>query len=249
MRGKTEYGIKEIFYFPRRVDVFLRYFPVAERMALLKKESKQLSVLDVGGASGNFERFFIRNFNIKKEDFQFTILDIKDVEQSDDFAFIQANAYDLPFEDNYFDIVISISCLEHLSKRERKKASNELKRVTRDKLFILLPIESNNGEFLGKEYDIKYQELWKNRFGEENPSIAEHLNEYPTMQEFQEYFQSSKMIGVKNAKVWLKYHNLKNIPVFGFFAGFIYYIFWRRLDNCSPYRNVLITWEKRKKVV
>ena len=42
-----------------------------------------------------------------------------------------SNAIDLPFEDNSFDVVISINTIHNLDKNDCKKAIKEINRVTK----------------------------------------------------------------------------------------------------------------------
>ena len=53
--------------------------------------------------------------------------------------FVEGNALNLPFDDNYFDIVISCHTLEHIV--DAQKAYNELRRVCRKKLVIIVPCQ------------------------------------------------------------------------------------------------------------
>ncbi|MFA9373030.1 MAG: class I SAM-dependent methyltransferase [Poseidonibacter sp.] len=49
-----------------------------------------------------------------------------------------ANALKLPFEDNSFDLVISITTLHNLNKEDMKQALSEINRVTKKDAFITL---------------------------------------------------------------------------------------------------------------
>jgi ubiquinone/menaquinone biosynthesis C-methylase UbiE len=53
------------------------------------------------------------------------------------FEVIEADLLSLPFEDHVFDTVLCTHALEHI--REHKKALNELIRVTRKRLIIVVP--------------------------------------------------------------------------------------------------------------
>lgn len=63
---------------------------------------------------------------------------VKDLE-TDNLHFIEGNAMKLPFEDDFFDIVISAHTLEHIV--EAKKAYEELRRVCKKKLIIIVPCQ------------------------------------------------------------------------------------------------------------
>lgn len=58
-------------------------------------------------------------------------------DQNEKIHYISASLTALPFEDKYFDIVICSHALEHI--KENRKALQELRRVCRGKLLIVLP--------------------------------------------------------------------------------------------------------------
>ena len=59
--------------------------------------------------------------------------------ETDNLHFVVGNAAELPFEDDYFDIVISAHTLEHII--EAKRAYEELRRVCKKKLIIIVPCQ------------------------------------------------------------------------------------------------------------
>lgn len=57
--------------------------------------------------------------------------------QNPDICYVGASITSLPFDDDYFDVVICTHALEHI--KEHQKALQELRRVCRGKLMIVLP--------------------------------------------------------------------------------------------------------------
>ena len=57
-----------------------------------------------------------------------------------------ADAKALPFEDNYFDVVISINTVHNLEKDECGKALQEIERVSNERSFITVDAYHNNEE-------------------------------------------------------------------------------------------------------
>lgn len=74
----------------------------------------------------------------------------------------------LPFKDNYFDLVISISTIHNLNKTGIKKSINEIKRVTKRQSFIRIKAHTNKSEK-------KYIDDW-NIVAKSNLSQKEWLN-------------------------------------------------------------------------
>lgn len=105
------------------------------------------NVLDIGCAKG-FMLFDMRekieNITVKGIDIsEYAILNAK--EEVKDFLEI-ANAKKLPFEDNSFDLVISINTIHNLEKEECAKALKEIQRVSRGKSFITVDAYRNEEE-------------------------------------------------------------------------------------------------------
>jgi ubiquinone/menaquinone biosynthesis C-methylase UbiE len=57
-----------------------------------------------------------------------------------------ANATKLPFEDNFFDLVISINTIHNLDKVECATALKEISRVSKKKAFLTVDAYRNNQE-------------------------------------------------------------------------------------------------------
>ena len=60
----------------------------------------------------------------------------------------QGNANNLPYEDNYFDLVISLNTIHNLYTYDLEKALKEIKRVSKDKKYLC--VESYRNERKGK---------------------------------------------------------------------------------------------------
>jgi ubiquinone/menaquinone biosynthesis C-methylase UbiE len=90
-------------------------------------DNKGLKILDVGCGNG---RDFITYFK-DRGDISFTGIDLKDrgIEQ-ENFRFVKGDAKKLPFDDNSFDLVISIGVLEHIVPIEKLcRVISEIDRV------------------------------------------------------------------------------------------------------------------------
>ena len=59
--------------------------------------------------------------------------------EGDHLHFVEGSIVNMPFEDNFFDVVISAHTLEHVI--DAKKGYEELKRVCKDDLIIIVPCQ------------------------------------------------------------------------------------------------------------
>ena len=115
------------------------------------------SMLEVGcGFGWNLKAFQDANPNKTFSGCDFStnqISQAKELYQSD-ISFDVADARDLPYEDNSFDIVITITCFQHVPPSHIQKSMSEIQRVAKNHI-LLLELDS---EFATSE------------------EIAEHLN-------------------------------------------------------------------------
>jgi SAM-dependent methyltransferase len=102
-------------------------------------------ILDVGGRGLSGDRSYKSIFNIDN----YFIADIVD---GIGVSHIMPGPYELPFEDNYFDLVVSGQMLEHCGNPF--KSVNEMKRVLKINSFIVLIAPST-----GPKHDI--QDCWR----------------------------------------------------------------------------------------
>ena len=83
-----------------------------------------------------------------------------------------ADARDLPFPDNSFDLIISITTLHNLNKQDFTKSINELERVGKGNSFITLDAYRNEDERLAMEgwnltaLTVMHVDKWKSFFKE-----------------------------------------------------------------------------------
>lgn len=105
------------------------------------------SVLDVGCAKG----FMMYDFNLLMPQMAISGLDISSyayehaVEEMKPLI-RKGNAVDLPYEDDSFDLVISINTVHNLAVRECKEALREIARVARQYAFITVDAWRNDDE-------------------------------------------------------------------------------------------------------
>ncbi len=119
------------------IPTFIKHFN-------LNENSK---VLDVGCAKG-FMLFDMKEAipNITIEGIDISSYAIENAKEEIKQFLRVGNAKELPYEDNSFDVVISINTIHNLEKEECAKALQEIQRVSRGKSFITVDAYRNQEE-------------------------------------------------------------------------------------------------------
>ncbi len=129
--GDRLYGYGGYYYHPRFWQATVRRFRDHYRLA------EDASVLDVGCGKG----FMLHDFRELMPNLSMAGIDISEyaiehaIETVKPFLRV-GNAKKLPYEDNSFDLVISITTIHNLPLEECKQALGEIQRVTRKHAFI-----------------------------------------------------------------------------------------------------------------
>lgn len=139
--GDRRHGYGGFSYHPRF------WQPVVPTFQQFYKLSPQSKVLDVGCAKGFMVHDFrslipgiqIRGIDISNYAIQHAKEEVKECVEV-------ADACALPYEDNSFDLVISINTVHNLEKEELAKALREIERVSRGKSFITVDAYRNEEE-------------------------------------------------------------------------------------------------------
>ncbi|WP_455757108.1 class I SAM-dependent methyltransferase [Sulfurimonas sp.] len=165
--GERKYGYGGFSYSPR---YWQNVIPTFKEHYNLSKDSK---ILDVGCAKGfmlyDFKKL-IPGITVKGIDIsEYAIENAKEEVKSD----LQvADARKLPFDDNSFDLVISITTLHNLNKDDMKIALKEIMRVTKKDAFITLDAYRDDKEKIAMEswnltaLTMMHTQKWKEFFSE-----------------------------------------------------------------------------------
>jgi ubiquinone/menaquinone biosynthesis C-methylase UbiE len=224
----------DAFCCPRRIVSWCGYTDVANEI----RQGNYCSILDVGsGGSGisdfiNSKGVFIllsdRNASVFKGASR-TGIDT-----------IVCDGCNLPFEDNRFDVVVSVEAFHQVSKDLRASFLKEVSRVAK-KLILLTQATSSDGLYNAKYYSIKYQEARSKYRGIKIVADESYFDSHMvTVDEIKEIFPNATFLGRKNGDIYLKYATLSMVPIVGFFTGLIYYLFWKRRDNKPPFLEVMV---------
>ncbi len=128
------------------------------------KPIRDPKVLDVGGAEGKLA-WFVPHYT------EVTIADKRAASENQKTQYVQADATELPFADNTFDLVISSDLIEHIEEEKRPLAYLEMLRVTKRYAIIAAPFHTVYAE--------KAEELVNRQFkkysGKDHPFLKDHI--------------------------------------------------------------------------
>lgn len=239
-----DYGLSEAFFHSRDIDRWSRYTHVTNEIQ--KNKGKNFSVLDVGSGGQGISGFL----NTLRRDYDFFLIDVR----KDVFKGLRrvhcviGDGCKLPFRDKAFDIVVSVDTVEHIPESVRHDFYKGLKRVCKKRIIMAFPMQSSDGVFQGKKYDITFQYFYERNHGVKEPNTAQHIAAgHPTMEEIKRVLPNSTIHGYKNCDVWLYYMLFSLKPFLGLFCGLLYYLFWKKYDDKPPYWGAIITWDSPEK--
>lgn len=231
------YGLNEAI-FQKPIDQFERYFSITKEIKALRKN--ELSILDVGSGGKGISLF---EALLAEKRCDFVLFDIV----SDMFVNLKEQSVvgdgcKLPFRDRAFDVVVSADSIEHVPKSHRHLLYQELKRVCKGKLIITCPLQSKDGVFKGRTYDLVFQYFCERNYGFKHHWIEQHIRlGHPTLEEISTELPTAVVRGDKNCDVWLKYTLFAFIPVARFFTGLLYCLFWKKDKYKKPFWGAVIT--------
>lgn len=152
--------------FPHNIDGAMRYFTVIRLLA--ERYSPDLRILEVGSGSGGVTEFLEHRVTGVDPAFERT-----SDRRTEWLEPVSGSVEALPFEAGSFDAVLSVEMLEHVPEEMRRRALEELFRVTAPggRLIVTFPADE-----AGERLDRRFNEAYRRRFGEDHPWLAEHLS-------------------------------------------------------------------------
>jgi pseudaminic acid biosynthesis-associated methylase len=128
----------------------------------LKDIPKDAKILEVGTNIGN------QLFHLQSQGYTNLYgIEIQDrainyaKQRTDNLNIIKSDALDIPFKDNYFDVVFTHGVLIHISPENIKKVIKEITRVSRQYIWGL---EYYADEYIDLEYHGQKNIMWKTNF-------------------------------------------------------------------------------------
>jgi len=124
---------------------------------------RKLEILNIGAGGGHY--FLSKLGSVTAIDISFKSL--LNAQKIYDFCY-QANATDLPFSDNAFDLVFSAHLLGHVPLNEKQKVIRGIYRVTKPGGFSLHSVECEANNYFyrrAKRYPELYKKYFKDMYG------------------------------------------------------------------------------------
>ncbi len=136
------------YFYRWHPEVALRYLPIVDQ---IRKIKDNINILDIGSGGLGIAPYIKRDV---------TGVDLKfSPPLHPRLKKITASATKLPFNNNTYDVVVSVDMLEHLIANDRLLAIDEMLRVVRKVIFIAVPcgdLSAKQDRELDKMYFDKY---------------------------------------------------------------------------------------------
>lgn len=170
-------------------QIALRYLPLVDE---IKKLERDVTVLEVGSGGLGIAPYLKKKVTAVDIDFKPPFFP--------QLKMIKGDATKLEFDDNSFDVVVSVDMLEHVSKDKREKAVYQMIRVAKKKVLIGVPcgIEAERQDVLLDEY-------YKKKFRSGFPFLEEQIeNKLPKKAEMNDIINKASKRARKKVNIKIK---------------------------------------------
>lgn len=148
------------FYKNQHPEAALRYLPIIS--VLKNRKMLDSKILEVGSGSLGITPYLNKSLDAIDVDFSGP--------QTPLLNKISGTADNLPFRKNSYDVLICADTLEHLEKNQREKAIEEMMRVAKKLIIIVVP----TGD-LSQEQDKKLDAYYQKIFSKKNNFLSQHV--------------------------------------------------------------------------
>lgn len=160
---KAENIVRKFFdkyYKNQHPESALRYLPIVQILKKLKLQNS--TILEVGSGSLGITPYLKRQVDGVDSDFSGTKTPLLNK--------IKGSAIDLPFRKNSYDVVISTDTLEHIPANLREKAIDEILRVGRRLVIIVVPTGN-----MSQKQDSQLHDRFQKVFKQKDKFLSEHV--------------------------------------------------------------------------
>jgi len=175
------------------LTIALRYLPIVEDIRRSYQQGE--NILEVGSEIQGITPYLKMQVTGVDLDFDLT-------KKNQYLTPVKGSALDLPFKDSSFDYVLSVDMLEHIPEAKRKKAVEEMVRVTRKKIYLSFPCG-----LVAEKADISLHKYYLEKRGEAYPFLKEHVElGLPDCHQVYEWLSSIKGNDLRvfgNTSLWL----------------------------------------------
>ena len=240
----SDFGLKEAIFWSKDISIYLRYSAILNELKThLLEPNHKLRILEVGAGGEGISRFLKYAGDFDKCQVYLADTNPQLLEGVKFGKPVVIEGDNLPFEDDSFDVVISVDTLEHVPKPKREHFLHELKRVCKDTILMHFVMHDPQRKFLSRNADLRFQDWYVQHFNKPHVWTAEHLKiEPPSCQEIEKTLPTSSIKGTQNVDVWLSFTKFRLRPVIGLLTGFLYMLKWKHKDRLPPFNSCLIRW-------
>lgn len=235
------YGWFEAVFFPT-CEYWLRYAQIAKGLGAAEG-GKMHRLIEVSSGRGGFA------WVLRSSEVQVCMVDRSSELLSDGRGGnawrVCADGCSLPFPNDFFDAAVSLDTVEHLPQSLRAQFVQELKRVSRQAVIVTCPLQSGDGEFQGRDFDLQLSRDIAARRGVQPEWLEEHIqNGHPTREMLSELLPGASVNGSESCAVWLRFASLYQRTFFWPVAGLFFVAFLKKRDTVGPYRRAVLVWKK-----
>ena len=173
--------------------IFVEPHTDMERLAQLFKEQRIQKILDLGCGTGRHLIFFAKNgFEVYGIDASPKALEIANKWLKEERLHAELKNHRMehkfPFEDAFFDAIISIQVIHHNLMRDIILTIEEIKRILKTKGMIFITVPILRGGSKSEEIDLK--EIEKNTYIPQNGPEKDLPHHFFTLEEIRKVFKS-----------------------------------------------------------
>lgn len=144
------------------ISIALRYLPIVEDIG--KNHKKGEKILELGSEITGITTYLKKQVTGLDTDFDYS-------RRNKFLKPVKGSVIKIPFTDRSFEYVVSVDMLEHIPPELRKKAIEEMTRVTKKKLYLAFPCGERSAKI-----DRELNRYYKKKHGVDYQYLQEHVS-------------------------------------------------------------------------